>query len=208
MTNCRPNQRKLCGKKECKICFEKSFASYKGRTKTGKLKVDCWSEKNKTKPWAVFRSEKKEYWFECEKCNHSFYSRLKSITIKNCWCNFCCFSPKKLCGNKDCKVCFEKSFASIDENIVKCWGKKNNKSAHEIFKNSNKKYWFDCNKCNHSFCNYLSSITRQKYLCNFCSKKNYALIKNAYSVLIIHLQVLIKIKYHVGAIKTTRNLGK
>ena len=42
--------------------FERSFASYEGTTKTGKKKVDCWSDKNKIKSRDVMKgSEKKKF---------------------------------------------------------------------------------------------------------------------------------------------------
>ena len=46
----------LCNKEDCNNCYNKSFASYKGKTSNGKLKVDCWHEDNKLKPREVFKS--------------------------------------------------------------------------------------------------------------------------------------------------------
>ena len=42
MASCNSNQQKLCGRLECNVCFERSFASYEGKTPDGKKKVDCW----------------------------------------------------------------------------------------------------------------------------------------------------------------------
>ena len=36
----------ICDNKDCKKCFDKSFASYDKLTKNGKKKVECWSDKN------------------------------------------------------------------------------------------------------------------------------------------------------------------
>lgn len=44
---CSSKQRQLCGLKECKICFDRSFASYEGKTPNGKLKVNCWDYEKK-----------------------------------------------------------------------------------------------------------------------------------------------------------------
>jgi hypothetical protein len=39
--NCSKKSSGLCKREECKGCFERSLASYKEKTKKGKLKIDC-----------------------------------------------------------------------------------------------------------------------------------------------------------------------
>ena len=58
---CSSKQRHLCGLKECKICFDRSFASYgKGKTPNCKLKVDCWDyEKWRKKQQNIFKCSEK-----------------------------------------------------------------------------------------------------------------------------------------------------
>nr|WNL50039.1 hypothetical protein MarFTMF_523 [Marseillevirus sp.] len=148
---------KLCSN-ECKICFEKSFASHE--------KAKFWStKKNKQNPRDVFISSGKKFWFECGKCEHSFEASLGNIS-KGKFCPFC--SNNKLCSN-ECKICFEKSFASHEK--AKFWStEKNKQSPREVFASSNKKFWFECGTCKHSFEASLDNVSNGKF-CPFCSSK-------------------------------------
>jgi len=87
------------------IPFEKSFASHE--------KAKYWSDKNLLKPSEVMKGSHKKYIFDCD-CGHEIEISIKNVN-KGKWCSFCCNPPKKLCDNKDCKLCFEKSFASHEE---------------------------------------------------------------------------------------------
>ena len=44
-------------------------------------------------------------------CKHHFDMQLDSITSGH-WCKYC--ANQALCDNDDCKICFEKSFASSE----------------------------------------------------------------------------------------------
>ncbi len=44
---------------------------------------------------------------------------------------------------------FERSFASHPK--AQYWSEKNEISPKDILKGSNKKFWFNCNICNHEF---------------------------------------------------------
>ena len=67
-----------------------------------------------------------------------------------------------LCKN-DCDVCFERSFASHEKSkfwnvelnskivLTKFKKKIDCSSPRQVFKNSNDKFWFNCDECNHSF---------------------------------------------------------
>lgn len=91
---CQPALR-LCSDDKCKMCFEKSFASF------DKEKVKCWVyEKNKgKKPRDVFKYSRNKYWFKCLDCNEDFNSCIYSLTQNNTWC------PK--CKNKTEKKLFK-----------------------------------------------------------------------------------------------------
>ena len=148
---------KLCEKEDCKSCFEKSFASYE--------KSKFWSDKNKEKPRNVSKGSNKKYWFNCHICNHTFENRLSDLT-KGGWCSFC--GNKQLCKKEDCKLCFEKSFASHDRSLF--WSKKNGDLfPRNVFKGSDKKYWFIC-EYNHEFEMRLNCVNRGSW-CSFCIKK-------------------------------------
>ena len=162
------------------IPYEKSFASHE--------KSEYWSEKNgDVKPRDVYKSSHKKYLFDCNVCNHLFKKQISEITMKNGWCSFC--ANRNLCNNNDCKLCFEKTFASHEKSEY--WSEKNGDvKPRDVSKSSHKKYWFDCNVCNHSFDSCLASISSDdawcpyyginknrlcsKDTCNLCFKKSFA----------------------------------
>jgi hypothetical protein len=154
--------KKLCGKKDCKLCFKKSFASHH-RSK-------WWSERNKTKPNFVYKHSKTKYEFFCDICEHYFYSSIGNITkIKSVWCPYCAIPCKTLCDNDKCKICYDKSCASHE--ISKWWGENNILPPRKIQKSSNKKYNFKCCDCKFEFSYIISNLTRRNYPgCPHCSE--------------------------------------
>ena len=167
--------RSLCINDDCKLCYEKSFASSD--------KAKYWSDINNCKPRNVFKSASQKYTFNCI-CNHSFESRLHSITA-GFWCPYC--ANIKLCDNNNCDTCYKKSFASHDKS--KYWSNENNILPRNIFNGTIVKYKFNCNECNHSFDSSISEITGAKHTwcpycglqilcdninCNFCYEKSFA----------------------------------
>ena len=147
--------RKLCG--NCDKCNEKSFASHS--------KSICWSDKNEIKPNEVLKGSEKKYYFNCDKCNHELLISLKKISSQGRWCSYC--SHQKLCENKECSMCWDNSFASIErsKNL-------NDKiiNPRMLFKSTNKKFDFDCDDCNKVFICQLSDITKGVW-CSFCVNK-------------------------------------
>jgi very-short-patch-repair endonuclease len=152
-------QKQLCGSKDCKDCFEKSFASHE--------KSKYWSLKNELKPEFVLKNGDKKIWFNCDKCNHDFETQIKGITIGR-WCPYCV--NQKLCDNDDCKECFEKSFASHERSLF--WSSKNDISPRQIVQGTGKKYWFNCDKCCHEFIKDIHKITGERSgWCPYCVNK-------------------------------------
>ena len=129
------------------ILFDRSFASHE--------KSQYWSDKNTINPNQITKGSEKKYWFVCNKCSHDFYKSVVSV-CKGEWCPYC--ANCILCNNQDCKICFEKSFASQEKALY--WSKINTKSPREVFKSEGKKYWFDCDKCVHTFEKPLNAIIR------------------------------------------------
>ena len=80
------------------------------------------------------------------------------------WCIYC--ANRKLCEDKDCKICFEKSFASHKKS--KNWSTANKITPRQVIKYSHKKYIFDCNECNQDIILSISHIMRNVW-CS-CSK--------------------------------------
>ena len=149
-------EKKLCDDDKCNFCFENSFGSHS--------KSRFWSNKNKKTPREVTKSNGFKYWFNCDKCHHSFETRPCGIVHENIWCPYC--GHKCLCQEDSCDFCFNNSFASHPKE--KLWSKKNEKSPRQLFKNDIKKFWFDCDKCNHSFDMTLNSVNTGRG-CPYCS---------------------------------------
>lgn len=154
------NRVKLCENNNCKECLDSSFASHE--------KGIYWSNKNIKQARLVFKSSKDKYIFDCNKCSHSFETKLASIVYNNCWCPYC--SNQKLCDKNDCLTCFDKSFAKHPK--AKFWSDKNEKTARDYTFSSEYKAYFNCDKCNHTFQSMIGNITRGNRWCNFCSNNN------------------------------------
>lgn len=152
---------KLCFDKNCKICLYKSFACH-DRSK-------YWSKENKIEPRNVFKASDNKYKFDCD-CNHTFESKLGHITVDGIWCPYC--SNSKLCSDNNCKICFEKSFASHERS--KYWSKENKIESRYVFKVSGKKYLFDCPYCNEIYEGILSNITVNNTWCSCTINKTEA----------------------------------
>jgi len=134
---------KLCDDNNCQECFNKSFASHP--------KSVYWdNEKNGViKPSYIFKSSAKKYWFNCDNCSHTFDTNLYNINNNDNWCPYCV--NQQLCDDDNCKSCFEKSVASLPKSIF--WDNEKNGviKPRDVFKSTAKKYWFNCDKCPHTF---------------------------------------------------------
>ena len=105
-------------------------------------KAKFWSERNEQKPNEVKLNSHKKFWFDCE-CGHDFESSLLNINQSNNWCGYCSNPPKKLCENNNCKMCFEKSFASHEKSIY--WSNENKVTPRQVFKSADRKtFIFNC----------------------------------------------------------------
>jgi very-short-patch-repair endonuclease len=135
------------------IPFERSFASHE--------KSKYWSSRNTEKPENVFKNSHKRFWFECD-CGHTFDAQLDSIN-NGSWCPYC--SHNKLCNETSCLSCYNKSIASHEKS--KYWSSRNTEQPRNVFKSSDKKFWFDCD-CGHTFDSALSSINNGQW-CSYCS---------------------------------------
>lgn len=127
-------------------------------------KSKYWSNKNIVKPNEVSLNSHKKFWFDCE-CGHDFECSLLNINQSNNWCPYC--YNRKLCQNDECNFCFNKSFASHEKS--KYWSNKNILKQNEVLKGSEKKYYFNCDKCHHELEISLKQITCQNRWCSYCS---------------------------------------
>ena len=166
---CSSPPQKLCDNLDCSTCFKKSFASHE--------KPLFWNyEKNDCVPRDLFLNCNTKYWFKCNTCDHSFDSELANINFGK-WCPYCSNPPKQLCNDSNCITCFNKSFACHKKAFF--WDSAKNKcSARDCFLNSECKYWFVCEFCQHSF---EASLTRVSYngWCPYCSNPPKKLCNNS-----------------------------
>lgn len=170
---------KICGKKECKKCFDKSFANTE-YSKYWDYDKNIDENGNKITPLIVTKSSNKNYYLICDKgCGHSYSVKLNNITNLNRKCSYC--ANKILCDNQDCQICFNKSFAS--HNMSKYWSENKDKKENiilprQVFKNSSLKYKFKC--CNEECLNImeivLNDINYEHRKCDNC--KNIIFTKN------------------------------
>lgn len=125
-----------------------------------------WSNKNIKNPNEVALNSHKKFWFDCY-CGHTFESSLLNINQANNWCGYCSKPPKRLCNNIECKSCFDKSFASHEKSIY--WSNKNTVKPAEVSKGSDRKFYFNCEKCSHELLISLKQISSHGHWCSYCS---------------------------------------
>jgi very-short-patch-repair endonuclease len=94
---------------------------------------------------------------------------MNNVTNVGSWCPYC--AHRKLCGEKGCNSCYEKSAAS-DERVKRCWSSKNKEEPHKIPKSSDKKWFFDCEECPHEFSATMGNVTNGGTWCPSCCNKS------------------------------------
>ena len=144
------------------IPFEKSFASHP------KSKFWNQSKNSDLTPRDVALNSGKKFWFDCDKCPHSFGATLDNVNGKDRWCPYCATSNGKLCEDDDCNMCYEKSFASHPKSKFWKQSKNGDLTPRQLKLGSEKKFWFDCDKCPHSFETALDGVNGGTW-CPYCS---------------------------------------
>ena len=129
-----------------------------------------WSDKNTIDINTVSLYTKKKYWFKCKDCPHHFYTCVGNF-IRNSGngCSYC--ASKLLC---DCKICFNKSLASLEisKNLVD-----KTLNLKQIFKGTEKIFEIQCEKCNHIS----KKIPRKFHMCNYCNGSDLCMDKKCNS---------------------------
>ncbi|CAM9494287.1 unnamed protein product, partial [Phaeothamnion confervicola] len=149
----------------CTFCYPRSFASYQN----AKIVAD-WSSRNPDLPHQVFMGCNDKKWFQCSDCNHEWQVAPSTITGQGVGCPYCANS--KMCEETDCIQCFPKSFAGFaEEKHVMAWSSRNSMQAHQVFRGSSNKFWFNCDTCKHEFDAAPSAITalRGGTWCRYCA---------------------------------------
>lgn len=145
--------------------MKRTFADFED-----KAKLACFSDKNDKRPEEITYASGVKRLFECDKCPHSFMKSIDVVTLKGVWCPYC--ANQALCGDRDCKTCFEKSYEHHAGDLAKYWSPKNIKKPHEVLKGSGTKYYHHCVKCSHDFLMRPNCILGyKKYWCNFCANR-------------------------------------
>jgi len=154
--NCTSRQRKLCGREECLVCFNRSFA---GQDKAKYVKDKTINLR------AIFRSCATVLEFTCPKCHHDFSYATNTVS-GGCFCPFCV--NRQRCGKEDCEHCFKNSFAYHEKSK---YVKDKSINLRMIAKHTTEVFLeFLCDKCNHCFTKPVSDIDDGKW-CPFCSNK-------------------------------------
>jgi very-short-patch-repair endonuclease len=131
---------------------------------------DIWSSKNILSPEMVTISSNKKIYFDCHVCKHT-YDQTPHNKSGGSGCPFCCKPIKKLCGSLGCQFCLQKSCYDYKD----IWSDKNITRDNIYIRpetvaiNSNKKYIFVCNVCNHDYEQSLNNKTNGRG-CPYCSK--------------------------------------
>lgn len=154
----------------CDGCRQLSFIS--------NPKSRCWSDKNNLKPYQVSKWNTKKFLFDCDICFHTFLKCPQDVSY-GVWCPYCV--NKKLCENKECETCFKKSFASHPKSKFWDYEKNENIIPRDVFLNSGKKCWFNCEICTHSFSIIICDVTREikNTWCPYCANQKICVIENS-----------------------------
>jgi very-short-patch-repair endonuclease len=152
------SNQQLCNNDDCKICLSKSCASHE--------MTEAWSTKNIIVSRNVFLQTNKKYIFNCLVCKHEYETTPNRYYNRKGSCSYC--TNTQLCDNESCTICFNKSFASHER--AKCWSDKNIHDPRMIFRGSESKYIFNCDKCKSEFNSKLYNVLTG-YWCPFCKNK-------------------------------------
>jgi very-short-patch-repair endonuclease len=161
--HCSKNNWMHCGVKDCKMCFNRSFASMPN------AKYWDYGKNGDLSPLHVAkRSGAVTIWLKCYKCPHSFDTTPDIIFDGTSWCRYCSKTNWKHCGVEDCKMCFNRSFASNPRSkfIVNL----GNKNLLELARFTHDEYIFKCDDCGNIFPTKVCSVSRGNW-CPKCKNK-------------------------------------
>ena len=163
---CAKSHFTLCCIPECRVCYEKSFAShYRAAEWHPTLNV---RDGKILHPYEISKKNDNKFWFKCNDCGHDFDCTLHNLVTHDSWCPYCCVPTAKLCKDGNCQQCFNNSLASIPK-AVNHWHPKNKKKPRDIHKGSGHEVWLRCSKCPHDFAIQPQSILRGTW-CPYCTR--------------------------------------
>lgn len=154
--------RKRCCDRQCRYCFELSFASHD--------KALYWhpSKNGNIKPRDMRRYDRRKFWFTCPTCSHDICVAIRHVQIGS-WCGYC--RGKRRCKNLECKFCFNNSFASHER--AKYWhpAMNGNITPRDVARFDGRKYWFICDVCKHNIHISLTNVQAGNG-CVYCTNQN------------------------------------
>lgn len=184
---CKPKQRNLCGRPDCKTCFPRSLASHP--------MAKFYSKNNKQPAIHVFKgSNDKTILWTCPECpsHHEFdaqpcnvmtvFKRKRQLCAEIEIKSPCPYHAGKLrCEKWNCGACFRASFAShpraanwlydevewIDDEGNQIIASNQHKTPRDFAKSSHDECWFRC-ECGHIFKLALNIITAGQW-CGYCA---------------------------------------
>lgn len=156
------NSGQVCGKDNCKDCFDKSYAS----APNGSLVL---YEQNITPIQINKLGHYTKYTFKCNKCEHDFQSYPESAC--NGICIYCGYNAILLCPNKEnCDHCKSKTFASLEQFKLDQW-------IHpvepiKVLRTYDRSILFHCNKFDKDFKVNACKLNMGRWCPYCCVRKN------------------------------------
>ena len=178
---CSPNTR-TANKNNCPYCAGRKVNKNNCLSTTHPYLLKEWSAKNIIKPTEVSFGSHKKVWWTCSKGHEWKTSICHRVNNKNCpYCS----------GNKVCK---DNCLSATHSELAKEWNiKKNKMNPTNVTYGSTKKVWWECKKCNYSWCcriNDRSSLHKSG-----CPKCNESKGEKLVSQILDKLQVRYKREY-------------
>jgi very-short-patch-repair endonuclease len=152
--------RKMCEDEKCDFCIQKSFQSTEySKNWCEELNIDPLTNM-KIKPRNIFKYSDTRCYFKCPDCKHTFDTLAYSISYGT-GCRYCMKNGQKsLCEDEDCKICFDKSFKSIENSKFLSETKNKDLNAIYICKFSAVIAVFDCPFCDTEYTAPLGRVSR------------------------------------------------
>lgn len=153
---CTPTQKKLCGKKICKVCYPRSLdaAMITKNIKPSKF-IKCIID-DTFNTLTITSGSNKKCLFRCKDCDHIYESDVYHF-IKNKGCYYCSTTSSIICGDINCNICYPKSFHKwlidnkyTDDMFIECLDDKSLTTLN-LTKSSHKMCLLKCKMCKHPY---------------------------------------------------------
>lgn len=157
----KTNKKVRCVTGQCTDCYDRSILSHPTSV--------YWNlEENELLPIQVSIGNNTDYiYYDCPDCGHTFSA--VPYNIKNGhWCPYC--THTKLCEDIDCTFCIKNRFVHEKSRFFIIGEKNQDIRPTDLFANSGKKYYFQCDTCFHEFELAPRDASRGVW-CKFCAKQ-------------------------------------